>query len=180
MSIRVQALFCSVAVLVSALVDQGNSLFIEKRQAAIACADIPAPILPGAQILSVHGAERHNVSGQFSSMGMGLTLNQTGLNFCDVNVTYTHPGVNDTITARYWLPLKAWNGRYQSTGGGGLSAGGTTQNMGSALAAGFSAGTTDGGHLSNDGVLPSPQALPSPGHIDFGLITDFSGRGYTK
>ena len=47
-------------------------------------------------------------------------VNVTGLDVCEVIVTYTHPGQNDTINAQMWLPRPDdWNGRFMGVGGGG-------------------------------------------------------------
>ncbi|PYH45467.1 tannase and feruloyl esterase [Aspergillus saccharolyticus JOP 1030-1] len=41
------------------------------------------------------------------------------LDNCNVNITLTHPGENDTVLVEVWLPLDAkdWNGRFLATGG---------------------------------------------------------------
>nr|QPI71212.1 hypothetical protein [Ovatospora brasiliensis] len=46
--------------------------------------------------------------------------------FCNVTLTYTHPGVNDHVIVESWLPIP-WNGRFQAIGGGGWTGGRTMQ-----------------------------------------------------
>ena len=45
------------------------------------------------------------------------------LDFCNVTVTYTHPGTNDSINVYVWLPLTGWNERFLGQGGSGWAAG---------------------------------------------------------
>jgi hypothetical protein len=94
----------------------------------------------------------------------------SGANFCNVTVTYTHPGQNDTIHVTSWLPTSgAWNERIQATGGGGLVAGGESfvisyYAMAGAVGTGYAAITTDAG-LEETGDASS-WALASPGNVN--------------
>jgi hypothetical protein len=100
-------------------------------------------------------------------------LNITGLNFCNVNITYTHPGYNDTIHVQVWLPLKGWNQRFQGTGGSGFVTGVFDQALAPAVAQGYSAVSTDGGHELNV-TSAAAWALVSPGNVDWNLLQDFA------
>jgi hypothetical protein len=51
------------------------------------------------------------------------TMAPKTLDFCNVTVTHTHPGVNDAVLTQIWLPTTTWNGRMQGVGGGGFIAG---------------------------------------------------------
>ncbi|CAO2655638.1 Nn.00g044410.m01.CDS01 [Neocucurbitaria sp. VM-36] len=103
-----------------------------------------------------------------------------GLNFCNLTVSYTHPGWNDTIVTSIFLPTQNWNGRYQAHGGGGMVTGGSGTlfaGIMTALAEGFAVSTTDGGHIS-DGIAlggsESPWTLTSPGNVNWPLLIDFA------
>jgi feruloyl esterase len=102
------------------------------------------------------------------------------MNFCNVTVTYTHPGWNDQITVTVLLPLEGWNGRAQATGGGGFVTGGGPLGdlwMGDGLAAGYAVATTDGGHSTDVAVSAtdaSSWALLSPGNVNWPLFIDFA------
>ncbi|KAK5636426.1 hypothetical protein RRF57_012138 [Xylaria bambusicola] len=87
--------------------------------------------------------------------------------FCNVTVSYTHPGQNDTIHAEAWLPAVNWNSRFQAVGGGGYIAGryvASYANMEGAIADGYATITTDAG--VGDTQDPSPWALLSPGNVN--------------
>ncbi|EJT76743.1 hypothetical protein GGTG_06659 [Gaeumannomyces tritici R3-111a-1] len=89
-------------------------------------------------------------------------LNISRLDFCNVTVSYTHPGQNDEIHVETWLPTpEKWNGRFKGTGGGGWNAGRTlglnVMFMMPAIDEGFAATATDAGVPPNvaDWVLVS-------------------------
>ncbi|KAI0107033.1 tannase and feruloyl esterase [Nemania sp. FL0031] len=87
--------------------------------------------------------------------------------FCNVTVTYTHPGQNDNIIVEAWLPVDNWNSRFQAIGGGGFVAGRyatTYTGMEGAISDGYATITTDAGLGS--AITPYPWALLSPGNIN--------------
>jgi hypothetical protein len=67
--------------------------------------------------------------------------------FCNVTISYTHPGQGDYINVNIWLPPPAdWNSRLMAVGGGGWVAGGTqfflsTTAMSGAVGTGYAAMT---------------------------------------
>src|SRR5690348_9885991 len=81
------------------------------------CSNILKPSIPGATILSLTSTTRTNASAS--------TI--TRLQVCDVHITLTHPGANDTVNVNIWLPLPSnptpWNNRFLATGGAGYSIG---------------------------------------------------------
>ncbi|KAK7216758.1 hypothetical protein V2G26_004761 [Clonostachys chloroleuca] len=86
--------------------------------------------------------------------------------FCNITVTYTHPGQNDRIITEAWLP-EEWNERFMAVGGGGWVAGRfflSYNAMSGAIADGYATITTDAGLGSAD--EPSPWALNSPGNVN--------------
>ncbi|KAF2438694.1 feruloyl esterase B precursor [Karstenula rhodostoma CBS 690.94] len=103
------------------------------------------PVVPGARIISITTEERRN----FDIPGVPKLLEPMyDLNFCDVQVYLTHPGTNDKVLVKTWLPLTPdlWNDRFQATGGGGWATGLLDLALGPALASGYAASSTDGGH----------------------------------
>ncbi|KAL2062736.1 hypothetical protein VTL71DRAFT_5808 [Oculimacula yallundae] len=94
-----------------------------------------------------------------------------GLDFCEANVTYTHPGQNDTINTSIWLPLK-WNGRLMGIGGGGWTTGHYFA-LPRPASKGYVAVITDGGH----GFFEIEHwQIKSTGNVDWPLLDDFAGR----
>ncbi len=139
-----------------------NSAF--GKQASCSAKAIAHPTLFGAKVLALSAHERRNYSY--------APLNITGLNFCNVNITYTHPGYNDSIHVQVWLPIKGWNQRL-GTGGSGFVTGVFDQALAPAVAQGYSAVSTDGGHELNV-TSAAAWALISPGNVDWNLLQDFA------
>lgn len=145
-----------------------------------ACAPsaIATPIVFGAEILSLSASPvvnfSYNVPAEYNYNHYGISV--TNASFCNLTVTYTHPGQNDLITVETWLPLKNWNERLQATGGGGWQAGRFVLSpffMTGAIGEGFSAGTTDAG-LGNDS--PTSWALKSDGNVDLYALQNLGSR----
>jgi feruloyl esterase len=82
--------------------------------------------------------------------------------------------VNDQIGIDVWLPVIAWNGRFQGVGGGGYTTGSAT-SLAPAVAAGYAAASTDGGHTGLSAITGS-FALDATGRLNWPLIQDFSYR----
>jgi hypothetical protein len=91
------------------------------------------------------------------------------LNVCEVNITYTHPGQNDSINVFVWLPTN-WNGRFMGLGGGGWDTGSLIALPWPA-SKGYVAATTDGGHALG---VSNAWALKSKGNVDWSLLQDFA------
>ena len=164
MSFHLTRFVLQLALVSSIYIGASQATALCKQRAVVSCSSIPLPILQGVTTLSITTNSINNLTGQGYAPGEGNLINFTNLNFCDVNVTYTHPGINDTVQVEYLLPLSDWNGRFQSTGGSGLAAGVGSAGMLTAVSAGFAAGTTN--------IL----AFLDPNNPDSGLFTDFSGR----
>ena len=136
-------------------------------QKQIRCHDIP-----GIDVINVIANEVSDFSVSTFQNGDIPTANWTGLDFCNVTVTYTHPGRDDKINVQTWLPLKdKWNGRFQGTGGGGYIAGWGPESLPPAVAAGYAASSTDAGVVGEDA---SGWALLKPGQVDMTRLEDFA------
>src|ERR1700743_219823 len=77
---------------------------------AMACSDIKAPTIPGTKVKSIQGTERRNFT--VKAYPPVLLEDITNLNFCDVEISLTHPGVGDKVLVQVWLPLNDWNNRF--------------------------------------------------------------------
>ena len=139
------------------------------------------------QNVTLFGGEILNTSAEFSSnLSFGpeffipqlnfYPTNITGLDVCEVTVTYTHPGQNDTINALMWLPPPdRWNGRFMGVGGGGWGTGQGSITLARPAAEGYAAILTDGGHsMEEPASSPRVWGLTSPGNVNWALLQDFA------
>ncbi|KAH6675148.1 feruloyl esteras-like protein B precursor [Halenospora varia] len=68
------------------------------------------------------------------------------IDYCNVTFTYSHTGLNDSVTLQYWLPSPSnFQNRYLSTGGGGYAINSGSQSLPGGIMYGAVAGATDGG-----------------------------------
>lgn len=118
--------------------------------------------------------------GQVLSLTANWTVDATvagatgKINYCNVLVTYTHPGWNDTINTQVLLPATHnWNGRFQGIGGGGWAANSGLGSLMAPLGQNYSTGNTDAGHNPN---LPDSSSwyLTADGDLNIPLLTDFA------
>ncbi|KAF1981082.1 feruloyl esteras-like protein B precursor [Aulographum hederae CBS 113979] len=146
----------------------------------------PLPCTPGAitlpdpfgtAIISVDASPVFNLSKHINK---GLYVNHgaihvESIDFCNFTVAYTHPGHHDLVNVQMWLPMNSWNGRMQAIGGAGWSAGISPFadiSLAGAVAEGYAALTTDGGHASENSV--ADWALLESGKVDFHTLEDFA------
>jgi hypothetical protein len=148
------------------LCSSAKAIAIPKNTSLCSIDHIQQPTIYGAQITSfqVSEVDNYSITGA-ETPGSQVVLNYTNLSFCNVSIQYTHPGWNDSIHVQIWLPpLARWNGRFQGTGGGGWITGDFDSALAPAIAQGFAAGSTDGGHSSTAPV--SSWGLMSPGNVN--------------
>ncbi|CZR56675.1 related to feruloyl esterase B precursor [Phialocephala subalpina] len=123
------------------------------------------PAVYGAEILSLEATLHYSVNvplGYYTNNG---AVHVTDANFCNVTISYTHPGQNDTIHVQVWLPEESWNRRMQGIGCGGWAAGLFYLSFMGMTATGRRICTlsTDAGLGSLD---PRIWALLSPGNVN--------------
>jgi len=121
---------------------------------------LPTPEVFGASIISISATQVNN-----------STLSSPPTTFCNVSITYTHPGQNDRLNVWVWLP-NSWNGRFQGVGGGGYTTGLVPANIIGAVARGYAAVTTDGGHAST--APTASWGLLSPGNVNLYNLQNFA------
>ncbi|OBR06872.1 Carboxylic ester hydrolase [Colletotrichum higginsianum IMI 349063] len=139
----------------------------------------PSLSLLGAEFLSIEASLFTNYSGWIPA---GWRFSQPSVNmhdvsFCNITVSYTHPGHGDVVNVETWLPTDEWNGRLQAVGGGGWRAGRfilSYAGMAGAIADGYATVTTDAG-LGN-AVGPMPWALISPGNSNLYALQDLGSQ----
>ncbi|KAK6955180.1 hypothetical protein Daesc_002811 [Daldinia eschscholtzii] len=136
------------------------------------------PALFGAEILSVDTnlVSNYNFDVPADWRYTQPSVSVQNATFCNVTVTYTHPGMNDTINVETWLPVDGWNERLFAPGGGGWVAGRFILQYGPMAAAvqdGYAAVTTDSG-VGTDQV--PDWFLVSPGNLN---LVAFDDMGHT-
>ncbi len=89
-----------------------------------------------------------------------------------VTAIVTHPPANDRVKVWVALPVKSWNGRFRGNGGGGFTTG-NADSLRGAVAQGFAAAATDGGHEGGSGSF----ALHASGRLNWQEIRDFAYLG---
>jgi hypothetical protein len=89
-----------------------------------------------------------------------------------VTAIVSHPPASDRVKVWVALPVKNWNGRFRGNGGGGFLTG-TPDSLRGAVAQGFSAAATDGGHEGGSGSF----ALAASGRLNWQEIRDFAYLG---
>jgi hypothetical protein len=124
------------------------------------------------KILKITAQSHSNLSYDVPAEQNHYPKTITSLDFCEVNITYTHPGYNDEITTKILLPsAENWTGRFMGQGGGGFSTGATSETaLPWAASEGFAVVTTDGGHVGDD----ADWALVSPGNVDIINLQNFA------
>lgn len=130
------------------------------------------PDVFGAQILSLEANLVTNFSRSVEEIYYfnHPSITVENATFCNVTVSYTHPGQDDHINVGAWLPVGTWNERMQAVGGGGWIAGGTdfflsATAMAGAIGSGYATITTDAGLVNSDNGA-SAWALLSPGNVN--------------
>ncbi|KAH6847539.1 Tannase/feruloyl esterase [Chaetomium sp. MPI-CAGE-AT-0009] len=150
--------------------------------ASLRAACVPATFsglgLFGAEVLSIEAVLVTNYTASSHDLLRG-TQPSTEINnatFCNVTVSYTHPGQEDNISVESWLPIEnpTWNDRLQASGGAGWSAGRQSpayDAMVGSLADGYAATTTDAGVGSS--LDSATWAVISPGNINWYNLNNF-------
>lgn len=106
--------------------------------------------------------------------GMGSTSSSTSetYNYCNVTVTYTHPGKSDTVVVKYALPEPSdYKTRFYVAGGGGYSL--STDATGG-LEYGAAGGATSAGYGALDNVGYDTVALLGNGSVNWDATYMFS------
>ncbi|KFX99443.1 hypothetical protein V490_01797 [Pseudogymnoascus sp. VKM F-3557] len=140
---------------------------------AYSCANIPAPKVHGAKVLSIESKERHNFT--VSATPPLLLDDVPNLSICDVSVTVSHPNTGDKVVVQVWLPLKKWNGRFVATGGTAWAAGVGQYALAPVLAQDSVAAATDAG-VSGELLTPGLWALDAKGKVNYNLLINFASR----
>ncbi len=119
----------------------------------VSCDSLAALALPNAHVTSAQSvaagafqapaARRGGAGG-----GRGAQVYAKLPPFCRVAATLT-PSNDSDIKIEVWLPVSAWNGKFQAVGNGGWAGVISYQALAQAVTAGYAAASTDTGHVGN-------------------------------
>jgi feruloyl esterase len=162
-------LWCAAAALTVATVAACGSGDAATTTAASATVDTSDPLacetLTGLTLADTTITLAETVpAGPFTPPGANQALELPG--FCRV-VAMTQPAVNFEV----WLPTEGWNGKFHTSGNGGMAGSISYGAMATALNRGYAAASTDTGHVRGDGGFDANWALNRPD-----LIEDFGHR----
>ncbi|KXT09429.1 hypothetical protein AC579_2522 [Pseudocercospora musae] len=142
------------------------------------------PDARGIKIVDVHAEEikQWNEYEFFTPAIPALPAEIRPIDFCNVTVSYTHPGIGDSIRINVWLPLdeRDWTGRFLGQGGGGWCAG-NEGALSAGVSLGFASANTDSGHsffgdFGFRSLNSSDWGLLSPGNVNLHLLQNFGYR----
>ncbi|KAK3934167.1 carboxylic ester hydrolase-8 [Diplogelasinospora grovesii] len=142
--------------------------------------NFPLDQLNGTSSLGITASPVVNYTSTSLPPGTNLVGSYT-VSYCNVTMTYTHPGWNDTIHVTVQLPAQdSWNGRLEGFGGGGYAASFGLLYSVAGVAEGFATVDTDAGHVKGSAQdsgqvtqTPYPWALTSPGQVNTALLVDW-------
>lgn len=141
---------------------------------------IAPPALLGVEILALSAVPIVNYSIEVPQIYdfNHPAISVQNASFCNVTVTYTHPGENDTINVETWLP-QDWNGRLQATGGAGWTAGRNVLSpgfMSGAIGEGYATTSTDAGLPPIWPGDPTTWALVTQGNVNSYMLENLAYR----
>ncbi|KAL6706121.1 hypothetical protein ACN47E_006037 [Coniothyrium glycines] len=130
----------------------------------------------GGKILQIQAQQHRGLAAEVGPEQNHYAKNITGLEVCEIVVTYTHPGYNDEINTAIWLPpAEQWSGRLLGAGGGGFVAGAESNaTLIWAASEGFAVVSTDGGHAAEDAMNMEKWAFLSSGNVNWVQLQDWA------
>jgi hypothetical protein len=135
------------------------------------------PKIFGAELVELAANEVRNFSQ--TSLLPGTDVPFPGsVDYCNLTVTYTHPGWDDRINVFIYIPFEDWNGRLLGIGGGGFSASMGPLYQIAGVGEKFVAISTDSGHSSGKVAATDPSSWTThvPGNLNLELIEDWASR----
>jgi len=136
------------------------------------------PKIPGTKITNIQVTSTTDYAPWPDAPGF-VTSHERPIDFCNVTLTYTHPGWNDQVNVYVWLPTseKEWNGRFLAAGGGGWAAG-FEGGLAASVGLGYASAMTDAGHATVGkgplGMVWDDWLLHEPGVVNLPLLYDFA------
>ncbi|TID20705.1 feruloyl esterase b precursor [Venturia nashicola] len=126
--------------------------------------DIPGSTVRLVEAVPVSKGRQIIPAGLYSN---NPSVSSSGVDFCNVTVTYTIANSQRNTSVQVWLPTEEWNQRIQAIGGGGWNAGlhdSGLVGMTAAVIQGYTAIGTNGGYPP--GLGPESWDVLEDGKID--------------
>lgn len=136
------------------------------------------PDILGTQHASTTAAPVSGFTGFSRWKPEGSQVGPSGVSFCNVTVSYTHPGHEDLVTVHVWLPLvESSMARFVGVGGAGWQSGEIGDDIMSFLTyQGYATAATDGGYAHDVFGTADPWLMPNPGNLAYPLLANFAYR----
>lgn len=135
------------------------------------------PEILGTQLQTININSLEGYDGYSGFKPEIALMNPGGVHACNVTVSYTHPGHNDSVSVEIWLPTTKYNSRFVGVGGGGWVAREIGNGLMSVLASqGYAVATTNAGYEHDFFGTADSWLMKSPGDLDYPLVVNFAHR----
>lgn len=144
-----------------------SAMAVTATAAGTPCANLAALTIPSVTINAATAVAAGGFTAPNAAAAMVLPA------FCRVEATARPTGDSD-IRFEVWIPVEAWNGKFQGVGNGGYQGSISYAAMANALRRGYATASTDTGHIGDDLRFGQghPEKLIDYGHRAVHVMTE--------